>query len=120
MLGPVLILLAGALVSGDWIRRSADRLAHGFLLAAGRSDLPVQTLPEPHGFAPWVSVALSVTIAAYELWRHRVPFPLRQFADVGSKPLALGVARLHTGLVGDYVTWIVVGLAILTLSLAFG
>jgi multicomponent Na+:H+ antiporter subunit D len=65
-------------------------------------------------------VGLLVTIAAYELWRHRVPFPFRQFVDVGSKPLALGVAQLHTGLVGDYVTWIVIGLAILTLSLAIG
>ncbi|MBV8455725.1 MAG: NADH-quinone oxidoreductase subunit E [Acetobacteraceae bacterium] len=120
MLAAVLLLLAGALLSGDWIHRLADRLAHGFLLAAGRSDLPVHALPEPHGFAPWVSVALSVTIATFELSRHRVPFPLRQFADVGSKPLALGVARLHTGLVGDYITWIVIGLAILTLCLAFG
>lgn len=60
------------------------------------------------------------TIAAFELWRHQVPYPLRRIADLGSKPLALGVARLHTGLVGDYVTWIVVGLAILTLSLTFG
>ena len=120
MLAPVLLLVAGALLSGDWVPRSADRLARGFLLAAGRSDLPVHALPEPHGFAPWVSVVLAVTIAAFELWQHRVPFHLRRMADVGSRPLALGVARLHTGLVGDYVTWIVVGLAILTLSLAFG
>jgi multicomponent Na+:H+ antiporter subunit D len=52
MLGRVLFLLAGALLPGDWIHRSTDRLARGFLLAAGRSDLPVHALPEPHGFAP--------------------------------------------------------------------
>jgi hypothetical protein len=33
-------------------------------------------------------------------------------------PLSVVIDRLHNGVVGDYVAWIVVGLALLSLSFA--
>ncbi len=120
MLGPVLLLLAGSLLSGEWVNEAARSIAGGFLLSAGLTYPLVPELPAPHSFTPWASLALALAVAAFELWRHKMPRLVTTAVDWGSAPVALGVARLHTGLIGDYVTWILVGLAIFTISFALG
>ena len=63
-------------------------------------------------------MAVAVSVAALELSRGSTPKVLRKIADVVSFPFALGISKLHTGLVGDYVMWIAVGLAIMTIGFA--
>ena len=120
MLGPALLLLAGALISGDRVGVVARRIAGSFLMSAGLPDAHVPVLAAPHPFAPYVSLGLAVVIAASQLWRDRLPQVLVRVADRVSWPLFGAVPRLHTGRIGDYVTWIVVGLAMFTVVLALG
>ena len=115
---PALVLLLGALLSGPMVRNTARRLAGGFLTTAGMGHPVVPNLPDPHSFAPWASVAVAVFVAALELSRGSTPKLLRKTADVVSFPFALGISKLHTGLVGDYVMWIAVGLAVMTIAFA--
>lgn len=118
--GPAVLLILGALLSGKPVSDAARAVAGGFLTSAGLSHPVVPDLPAPHEFAPWVSVAVTLVVAGFELSRERIPGPLRWVADRVSAPLALGVSRLHTGLVGDYVAWIAVGLAVMTIGFALG
>lgn len=118
--GPALLLILGALLSGPAVAATARRLAGGFLTAAGMGHPAVPDLPDPHGFAPWVSVGIAVVIAGAELSRGSTPPVARKAMDMVSAPFALAVAKLHTGLVGDYVMWIAVGLAVMTIGFALG
>jgi multicomponent Na+:H+ antiporter subunit D len=67
---------------------------------------------------PWLTVGLAILIAGHDLSRARLPRLWLRVSDRWLMPLSVVIDRLHNGVVGDYVTWIVVGLALLSLSFA--
>jgi multicomponent Na+:H+ antiporter subunit D len=67
---------------------------------------------------PWVSVLLAVALAAANLSRHCAPRWLTGALDRVTGPPLDGLRMLHSGLVGDYVMWIMVGLALFTVAFA--
>jgi len=112
MLSPALVLLGTALVWSDGVRAVARAGAHGFLATAGLDALPVPLSDPPHPLVPWLSLGLTLLIAAYDLWRDRLPGRLASGIDWLSAPLFGVVTRLHSGIIGDYVAWITAGLAL--------
>ena len=55
----------------------------------------------------------ALAFAAFGLYRRRLPAALRRgAAAVAGRPVA-GLKALHSGAVGDYVTWVTVGVAVL-------
>jgi multicomponent Na+:H+ antiporter subunit D len=67
----------------------------------------------------WASTALAVGIATFDLARDRLSRALTGAIDaVADLPYRV-LDPLHSGLVGDYVVWIALGLACFTVTLAF-
>ncbi len=119
MMAPCVVLLALDLLPGSL----AEKFAGGSVgLFAPALAVPTAglALPSPPSALAWISVALAVAIAAFDLARDRLPRTLVAAVDVSSRPLLQGLGALHSGLVGDYVVWIAIGLAGFWIFLAFG
>lgn len=118
MLTPCAVLLALSLAppqaATTAVARAVAMLAPG--LAQGGSA--AAALPHPSPVPAWISVSLALALAAFHLRRDRLPRPVVAGADLATAPLFKGLMRLHTGLVGDYVMLIVVGLAAFSIALA--
>ena len=72
-----------------------------------------------HPFVPWVSLGLAVLIAAHDLGRARLPRTWRRrFERALLEPVFTAIERTHDGAVGDYVVWMLVGLALFSVSAA--
>lgn len=113
MLLPPTLLLALALAAGP-----AGELA---LRAAGQfRGQNVPAAPPAGDWRDWVPPALAVALAAYALGRGALPGALRRFLSAGLRPLRIGLAALHGGLIQDYIAWIVAGLAAMSAALALG
>jgi len=118
MLSPAVVMLAVAMIGADPERRFAVHAAT-LIMKAGVGNGPEATPQTEPSLLPWISVALAITIASFELGRGHLPRWMVRGADaVVSAPLA-ALQTLHSGLVSDYVTWIVVGLAFFALAFAF-
>jgi multicomponent Na+:H+ antiporter subunit D len=63
------------------------------------------------------SVVLAVAIAAAALFRQRLPTPRRRVAD-GARKATSALHTIHSGHIGDYITWLVVGVAGLAVLLS--
>jgi multicomponent Na+:H+ antiporter subunit D len=61
---------------------------------------------------------MALLIATYDLTRDRLPRGVVSTAERLSSPVANALQALHSGLIGDYVTWIVVGLGLFALTFA--
>ncbi|MBV8612589.1 MAG: hypothetical protein JOY66_02295 [Acetobacteraceae bacterium] len=120
MLSPALVLLGTALVWSEGVRAVARNAAHGFLAVAGQDAVSVPLSEPPHPSLSWLSLGVTPVVAAYDLGRDRVP--TWAAAGIGriSRPLFSAATGLHGGIVGDYVTWITVGLALFTAMLRLG
>src|SRR5579883_2197284 len=126
MMLPVAVLLALALASGtDGASRFAVAAAARFIAWDGGASLghlaappAVPDVPPSHPFIPWLTIGLTLMIAAHDLGRSRLPRLWLALSDRALAPLFVVVDRLHNGLVGDYVAWIAVGLALFSLSFA--
>ncbi|HEY6433439.1 MAG TPA: proton-conducting transporter membrane subunit [Acetobacteraceae bacterium] len=118
MLAPALLLLAGALCPKHAADAFSHRIAASFLVSSGLPHPDIPHLQPPHPFVPWASLAMTLCVAGFDLWRHRLPRPFVRLVDQASWPLFGAVSWLHTGLVGDYVVWIVIGLALFTAGFA--
>jgi multicomponent Na+:H+ antiporter subunit D len=103
MLTPTALLLFLALAAAYF----ADPLAKAAALQVMEGET-AGPAGEPLAWLPWVSVALAVTIAALDLFRGRVG----RLAERLSSPLSAAFQAVHSGIVGDYVTWLTVGLAL--------
>lgn len=125
MLAPVGVLLVLALGMGLWpaLARETRRAASGFqdpvsyssLVLAGRPPARIAAAegPPPRGYLRGAASAGSAAaLALLALFRHRLPRALRRIGRT-AKPLLSALHALHSGHVGDYVVWIVVGVAVL-------
>jgi multicomponent Na+:H+ antiporter subunit D len=108
MLAPPALLMVLAIpaahVAGPIAAAAAAQFMNG--AEAGPTGAPLRWLP-------WACVALAVTIAALDLFRGRVGHAL---ARAGS-PVAALLQAVHSGIVGDYVAWLVAGLALFAVAL---
>jgi hypothetical protein len=59
---------------------------------------------------------LAILIAAYDLARAKLPRLWRAYSHRLVNPILFVIDRMHDGLIDDYVAWIVVGLALFSLS----
>jgi len=125
MLAPVAALLLLALGVGLWpaLLNEARRAAAGFqdpvryasLVLSSRPPAVVSAPqePPPHGYLMGAASALgAAALALLALFRHRLPHALRRLGRAG-KPLLSALHAVHSGHVGDYVVWIVAGVAVL-------
>jgi multicomponent Na+:H+ antiporter subunit D len=128
MMVPTALLLLLALPGTGWTTQFALRAAAGFLdppaaalLAgaplAGPPAGPAPAAPERPWLA-WLSTGLALLIAAWQLGRHRLPGPLRRAVRAVTGPPVHLLGAVHSGVIGDYVTWVVVGLALFSLVFA--
>jgi multicomponent Na+:H+ antiporter subunit D len=125
MLIPILTLLAGALAVGvlPGAHSAAERAADFFVDGPGYQAQALSAVaqhPAPVAKGNWtaegialglVSCGLAVAVAAAGIWSQslRDRFALVRFA---AKPLA-ALRSLHSGHIGDYVAWLMFGLAAL-------
>ena len=76
-------------------------------------------LAHPASWLPWVSISVALLIAAFELTRRQLPGSLVRGLDSVTDPVLKAITQVHSGLVGDYVAWLVLGLALFTIAAAF-
>lgn len=127
MMLPVAVLLVIAVGAGlPHADESALHAAGRFLawdrVASVGSVGPPPALAVPqsaHPFVPWLTLGLTVLIAAHDLGRARLPGSwLRAAERVLSSFIFGAIDRTHDGVVGDYVVWILIGLAVFSVSSA--
>jgi multicomponent Na+:H+ antiporter subunit D len=109
MLSPVVILLVLALFSASHLARAAAVQFAGGLAPAGVS--------EGREWVGWLSVGAAVVIAGYQLFRASLWNRLSFVAKTVSAPFAAALEAVHSGMVGDYIVWVVAGLAALAVAL---
>lgn len=121
MMAPVVVLLVLALIGPE---RATTGMEHAVALfahppAVGPLRYPsFVPLPDadPRGESkPWLaaaSVFASLAIAAFQLWQHRLPPVLVRGGGLALQPLFALLRVVHSGLIGDYVLWLVVGLTV--------
>jgi multicomponent Na+:H+ antiporter subunit D len=107
-------LLLLALIPGETVRHFAANAVR-FYPALAPGDLEASGAE----WLPWLSVFLAIAIAASELLRDRFPRRVLVARDAVLSPIFYGVRSLHTGLVGDYVAWLMLGIAGFACVLAF-
>ncbi|WP_225847177.1 complex I subunit 5 family protein [Streptomyces sp. HPF1205] len=135
MTGVPAALLLGALLVGT-VPGVGEAVARASLAFDDRTGyvadvlgLPAPALARPVPEAGWtpagvllglLSAALAAAAAAAAVWLPgRLPAAarVRRAAATGDRRLVLPLRRLHSGLLGDYVAWLTVGLAVLLISL---
>ena len=114
MLLPVGVLLFLVLAAGPFAEEFA-RQATRQLWAA-----PPSPTPTGHSFLSWMGLVLALAIAGWDLGRRHLPRPVRNGVGLVIRPLLTGLQGLHSGLISDEVTWILAGLALLSLAFALG
>jgi multicomponent Na+:H+ antiporter subunit D len=124
MLAPVAVLLLLALGVGLWpkLATEAQRAAARFqdtsgyasaVLAHRSPENPSDDKPSPHGYlAGTASAGGAVAFALMALFHQRLPRSLRRLGR-SARPLLTALRTLHSGHVGDYVVWIIAGVALL-------
>ncbi len=118
MLLPCALLLAGALFSGDRAGHFIEQAVAAFI----NPDRPAMAAPSPeppHPFVPWLSLGLAVAIATFDLFRRYLPRAMVQASRTISDPLFRILHGLHDGVIGGYVVWIVIGLAMFAIVLGW-
>ena len=120
----ILLSLLGEHSAGDFASRAAAAFMqpdHAAILANRLPQVP-QVSPRSPGvhvpWLPWLSVALAVLIAAFDLTRRRLPKVLVSGVNWGVSPILGVMQAVHSGLIGDYVTWLTVGVALFAIVFA--
>lgn len=113
--GPPAVLLVLGLIGWDDAGGFAARAAAGLMLR------PDEMSPPLHGSAgPWIAMTAAIAIAAFELSRRHLPCILTGAVEAIRLPPTRLLQLMQSGLVTDYVTWLAVGLAILSTAFVFG
>jgi len=95
--------------------RMIDRPAHAAEVLHGVVPPPAPTPPSWHAFsaADWAygaaSTAGAVALALLLLYRQRAPRVLRAAAERVAGPPFAALRAAHSGVIGDYATWVAVG-----------
>jgi multicomponent Na+:H+ antiporter subunit D len=121
MLCPTVLLLLLALCGANTARVFANDAAAAILHANSASPYAHPVAPpeaSPDAILPWVSVGLAVLLAGFNLARQSLPRPLTKLADTALNPMLQLLEAIHSGLIGDYVAWLMAGLALFTLAFA--
>ena len=114
MLIPAVVLLGTGMLeldqSGGFAARAASLLM----------QRPIEAAPAlESSIWPWVAAAGAVVVAGLELARSHLPRRLVRASDRAWGPPLAVLRVVHSGLVADYVAWIVVGLALFTIVFSF-
>ena len=80
--------------------------------------LPPSPQSQSSSWTPWLSVALALVIASFALGRAGIPGSLTLGNDRVVRPFVIILQALHSGLIADYVVWVIVGLALFVLTFA--
>jgi multicomponent Na+:H+ antiporter subunit D len=118
MMVPCIVLLVIALLPGDLASKAGAVAAAGFG-HEGTATAATVTPAKWSELPPSLAVLAAIAIAAFDLLRDRLPRFLPRSVDRVAEPLFRGLGVVHSGLVGDYVAWIVVGLGGFAVFLAF-
>ena len=123
---PTLVLIVLSLLPGGIAHHYAAGAIEPFFHPDGAALLglqpprplspPALLADAPHAWLLWVAVAGSITIAAYSLFRHRLPALLRSSTRGVFDPIFRGLEALHSGLINDYIAWLALGLAAVVAS----
>ena len=131
MLLPVLVLIGAALAlqvvpAEEAARRAAAMFTASKPVAATVLDGAAWASPAPPSSAeadplePAIGLAAAILIAGLELGRSHTPRWLVRLSDLVTGPVFAGLDRLHDGIVGDYVAWIVLGAIAVGAAIAMG
>ncbi len=114
MLAPCCAMLAlDVALPSEWVRDVVQSAVPAF----SRNAL-AGPLTDGSSLPAWTSVGGAVALAGYALFRHRLPRPVtRPLSATQSQPARL-LEAWHSGLIGDYVAWLAVGLAVIAGCLA--
>jgi multicomponent Na+:H+ antiporter subunit D len=128
MMAPTMLLITLSLLCSHEAGDFASRAAAAFIwpdnaaILAHRPTHVLQTAPEGPGdiapWLPWLSVVLAVLIAAFDLGRRHLPKTVLLGMSRGLAPTLDAMQAIHSGLIGDYVTWLTVGLALFVIVFA--
>jgi multicomponent Na+:H+ antiporter subunit D len=106
--------------------RFRDRAAYSAFVLHGKPVKPTPPLSyriEKATTESWAyglaSLALALATAAFGLWRSRIPDALRRGAARALGPPLVVLKEAHSGIVGDYVLWIVIGTGVVGSIWAF-
>lgn len=99
-----------------------DTVSYAAAVLDGRRVIAIETpdRPSTDQMTGVLSAAIALALALFELFRDRLP---RRVNDRIRRALKPGVSVLqawHSGVVGDYVVWLLVGVAVLGLALLSG
>jgi multicomponent Na+:H+ antiporter subunit D len=106
MLTPAAILLGISLPAALFSAPIAAHAAAQVIGSPAAASAPLR-------WVPWLSLFLAVAIAALDLFRGRVAHAATNL----TRPISVLLQNLHSGIVGDYVAWMAVGLALFALAL---
>ena len=116
MLAPCIGLLAVAVIPGQLVLPFLGTAGARLIDPFGAAGAPL-TLP-PISIVTFVPVVLTLALVLFALLRERPTRPLaRRLFWLELLP-ARGMQFLHSGLVGDYIAWMTLGVAVLTGFLA--
>jgi multicomponent Na+:H+ antiporter subunit D len=128
MMAPTVLLIVLSLPGGHQAGDFASRAAAAFMqpdnaaILAGQPTGVVPVAAQTPGdlvpWLPWLSVALAVLIAGFDLSRRHLPERLVTGVNRGVAPVLDALQAVHSGLIGDYVTWLTVGLALFAIVFA--
>ena len=129
MAAPMALLVILALVPGELILPYVASAIGAFFkpdgaailgLAPPRVEEVATTLATaaPHAWLMWVAVTGAVLIAAYGLFREKLPRLFKRSSRATLGPIFEAIETLHSGLISDYVAWIAMGFAALVAAFA--
>jgi multicomponent Na+:H+ antiporter subunit D len=119
MLTPCVIMLGAAASGSDAIGQFVSRAAAAFVDPDDPAAFGVGAFPDwSHPSVPWLCMALSLALAGLDLMRRHLPRVALRISDAVTGRLRL-LEAVHSGLIGDYVAWLVLGLGLFALALAF-
>ena len=131
MLLPLVLLIVAALAVGvvPQVREVAVEAAERFTDTAGYRAAVLEGLPQPTGTRGLVAapgqamgvagVLLALILAAATLFMFRLPERVLQSAERLISPAIRLFRGLHSGYIGDYVTWFIIGAALLIFAGCF-
>ncbi|MFL5288957.1 MAG: proton-conducting transporter membrane subunit [Rhodopila sp.] len=114
MKAPCVLLLAAACGGGEVVARFLHHEAGVF---TGADPGPFKAAP--HAWLPWAALAGTIAFAAFDLFRRYISRFVLGPSDAFTA-LFRPLEAAHSGLIGDYVAWAVLGLGVFAAALAWG